>query len=145
MREPAWMVKYQAREALKNGRPEEAHRLFDGLVAAGATRVWALRGDVIRGYVERAEKALRNDDVEAAWKDLTRVAALAAPTDAGVTRLRDVLVRLALAEVRAMLEAGKPIQALEAIARLRERPADSPALPPLADTARGLVILQPCG
>jgi hypothetical protein len=136
MREPAWMVKYQAREALKNGRPEEAHRLFDGLVSSGATRVWALRGDVIRGYVERAEKALRNDDVEAAWKDLTRVSALAAPTDAGVARLRDVLVRLALAEVRAMLEAGKPIQALEAIARLRERPAESPALPPLADTAR---------
>ncbi|HEX3148313.1 MAG TPA: FHA domain-containing protein [Gemmataceae bacterium] len=136
MREPAWMVKYQAREALKNGRPEEAHRLFDGLVSSGATRVWALRGDVIRGYVERAEKALRNDDVEAAWKDLTRVSALAAPTDAGVSRLRDVLVKLALAEVRAMLEAGKPLQALEAITRLRERPAESPALAPLADCAR---------
>ena len=136
MREPAWMTKYQAREALKNGRPEEAHRLFDGLVSSGATRVWALRGDVIRGYVERADKALRTDDVEAAWKDLTRVSALAAPTDAGVARLRDVLVRLALAEVRAMLEAGKPLQALEAIARLRERPADSPALPALVDCAR---------
>ena len=35
MREPAWMVKYQAREALKNGRPEDAHRLLDGLVDAG--------------------------------------------------------------------------------------------------------------
>src|SRR5689334_13404339 len=118
MREPAWMVKYQAREALKNGRPEEAHRLYDGLAASGAGRIWALRGDVIRGYVDRADKALRNDDVEAAWKDLTRVSGLAAPTDAGVARLRDVLVKLALAEVRAMLEAGKPIQALEAIARL---------------------------
>ena len=136
MREPAWMTKYQAREALKNGRPEEAHRLYDGLVSSGATRVWALRGDVIRGYVERAEKALRNDDVEAAWKDLNRVSALAAPTDAGVARVRDVLVKLALAEVRAMLEAGKPLQALEAISRLHERPADSPALQPLADCAR---------
>src|SRR4051812_28529755 len=136
MREPAWMVKYQAREALKNGRPEEAHRLYDGLVSSGAGRVWALRGDVIRGDVERAEKALRNDDLESAWKALPRVSALAAPTDAGVARLRDVLVKLALAEVRAMLEAGKPLQALEAIARLRERPADSPAVPPLADCAR---------
>src|SRR5688572_7307764 len=107
MREPAWMVKYQAREALKNGRPEEAHRLYDGLVASGAGRVWALRGDVIRGYVERAEKALRNDDVEAAWKDITHVAVLATPTDAGVGRVRDVLIKLALAEIRAMLEAGK--------------------------------------
>lgn len=136
MREPAWMVKYQAREAIKNGRPEEAHRLYDSLVSSGASRVWALRGDVIRGYVERADKALRNDDVEAAWHDLSRVGDLAAPTDAGVSRLRDVLVKLALAEVRAMLEAGKPLQALEAVARLRERPADSPAIPPLADCAR---------
>src|SRR5436305_1071977 len=74
MREPAWMVKYQAREALKNGRPEDAHRLYDGLVSSGAGRVWALRGDVIRGYVERAEKALRNDDVESDWKDMLRCA-----------------------------------------------------------------------
>lgn len=136
MREPAWMVKYQAREALKNGRPEEAHRLLEGLVASGDRKVWALRGDVVRGYVDRAERALRHDDVEAAWKDLVRVSPLATPVDPGVARLRDVLVRGALAEVRAMLEAGKPLQALEAIARLRERPADSPALAPLEDAAR---------
>ena len=88
------------------------------------------------GYVERAERALRQRDVEAAWKDLNRVTPIATPVDPGVSKLRDVLVRLALAEVRAMLEAGKPLQALEAIARLRERPADSPALPPLEEAAR---------
>jgi hypothetical protein len=136
MREPAWMMKYQAREALKNGRPEEAHRLLDELMGSGYRRVYALRGDVVRGYVERAERALRNDDVEAAWKDLVRVTPIATPVDPGVSKLRDVLVRLALAEIRAMLEAGKPLQALEAIARLRERPADSPALPALEDAAR---------
>jgi hypothetical protein len=136
MREPAWMVKYQAREALKNGRPEEAHRLLEELTTSGYRRVYALRGDVVRGYVDRAERALRNDDVEAAWKDVLRVSPLATPVDPGVTRLRDILVRLALAEVRAMLEAGKPLQALEAIARLRERPADSPALPQLEEAAR---------
>ena len=96
-----------------------------------------LRGDVIRGYVQRAERALRNDDVESAWKDLTQVTPLATPVDPDVTRLRDVLVRLALAEIRAMLEAGKPLRALETIARLRERPADSPAIAPLEEAARG--------
>jgi hypothetical protein len=136
MREPAWMVKYQAREALKNGRPEDAHRLLDRLVESGDRKVWALRSDVARGYVDRAERALRNDDVESAWKDLNRVSGVAAPADAGVTRLRDTLLRLALAEIRAMLEAGKPLQALEAIARLRERPADHPALPSLQEAAR---------
>ena len=104
MREPAWMMKYQAREALKNGRPEEAHRLLDELMGSGYRRVYALRGDVVRGYVERAERALRNDDVEAAWKDLIRVTPIATPVDPGVSKLRDVLVRLALAEIRAMLE-----------------------------------------
>jgi FHA domain len=136
MREPAWMLKYQAREAIKNGRPEEAHRLLEGLVASGDRKSWALRGDVVRGYVDRAERALRQDDIEAAWKDLLRVSPLATPVDPGVARLREVLVKFALAEIRAMLEAGKPLQALEAISRLRERPGDSPALQPLDDAAR---------
>lgn len=136
MREPAWMVKYQAREALKNGQPEEAHRLLESLVASGDRKVWALRGDVVRGYVDRAERALRQDDVEAAWKDVIHVSPLATPVDPGVTRIKEVLIRLALAEVRAMLEAGKPLQALEAISRLRERPATSPSVAPLEEAAR---------
>jgi hypothetical protein len=136
MREPAWMIKYQAREALKNGRPEEAQRLLDDLVAGGDKRVWALRGDIVKGYTDRAERALRNDDIEGAWKDLGRVTTLGAPADPNVVRLREILSRLAVAEVRAMLEAGKPIQALESIARFRERPADSPALVALEEAAR---------
>ena len=130
------MVRYQAREALKNGRPEDAHQLLDRLVDAGDRKAWVLRSDVARGYVDRAERALRNEDVEGAWKDLNRVSAVAAPADPGVTRLRDTLLRLALAEIRAMLEAGKPLQALEAIGRVRERPADHPALPALDEAAR---------
>lgn len=137
MREPAWMIKYQAREALKNGRPEEAQRLLDELVAAGDRHVWALRGDVVRGYLDRAERALRNDDIETAWKDLGRVTVVGAPADPGVVKLREILARLAGAEIRAMLEAGKPIQALEAVARFKERPAESPALTPLEEAARG--------
>src|SRR5258707_213084 len=59
MAEPAWMIKWRAREALKNGQPDEAHRLLDALIAGGDRRAFALRADVIRGYLERAEKALR--------------------------------------------------------------------------------------
>jgi hypothetical protein len=136
MREPAWMIKYQAREALHNGQPEEAQRLLDGLIASGDRRVWALRNDVVRGYIDRAERALRGDDVEAAWKDLSRVSQVASAGDPGVTKLREVLTRLALAEIRAMLEAGKPLQAIEAISRFKERPADSPFLLPLEEAAR---------
>lgn len=136
MREPAWMTKYQAREALKSGRPEEAHRLLDSLVASGDRRAWAIRDDVVRGYLDRAERALRSDDIDGAWRDLIRVEAIAPPTDPGISKLRETLVRLALAEIRAMLEAGKPLQALEAIDRLKERPATATALPILEEAAR---------
>ena len=136
MREPAWMTKYQAREALKNGRPEDAHRLLDTLVASGDRRVWSLRGDVVRGYVERAERALRNDDVEAAWKDLGLAASLSSATDPGVAKLRETLLSHAVSELRAMLEAGKPLQTLEAIGRFRDRSATSPAIPTLEEAAR---------
>src|SRR5262245_60850414 len=112
MSEPAWITRWQAREALKNGQPEEAHRLFDSLVAAGNRRAWALRGDVVLGYVERAEQSLRREDVEVAWADLLKAEGLL-PNDAGVTRLRETLTRLALAEARAQLENAKPLPALE--------------------------------
>lgn len=135
MREPAWMTKYQAREALKNGRPEDAHRLLDSLVASGDRKVWSLRGDVVRGYVERAERHLRNDDVESAWKDLALASSLASATDPGVNKLRETLVNHSIAELRAMLEAGKPLQGLEAIARFRERSVNSPAMPALEEAA----------
>src|SRR5262245_8983791 len=141
MSEPAWITRWQAREALKNGQPEEAHRLFDSLVAAGNRRAWALRGDVVRGYVERAERSLRNDDAAAAWIDLLKAETLSA-TDPGAARLRDTLTRLGLAEARALLENGKPLMAIEALVRLKERPARSPEIAPLEETAQDWVLAQ---
>jgi hypothetical protein len=135
MREPAWMTRYSAREAIKNGRPEEAHRLLDSMAATGDKKVYALKADVVRGYVDRAERALRNDDVEGAWRDLNHVAPIAPTGDPIVVKLRDTLVRLAIAEIRAMLEAGRPLQAIEAVNHLKERPGDSPALPSLEQAA----------
>lgn len=136
MAEPAWMTKYQAREALKNGRPEDAHRLLESLVASGDRRLWALRADVVRGYVERGERSLRNDDVDAAWDDLNAATSLSSTSDPGVNRLRENLVNHSVAELRAMLEAGKPLQCLEAIGRFRERNAPSLAVTPLEEAAR---------
>jgi hypothetical protein len=136
MREPAWMTKYQAREALKNGRPEDAHRMVDSLMASGDKKAYALKGDVVRGYIERGERSLRNDDIEGAWRDLNNAGPIATPSDPLAMKLRDSLVRLAIAEMRAMLEAGKPLEVIEAITLLKERPADSPALPGLELAAK---------
>lgn len=139
MAEPAWIVKWRAREALQNGQPEEAQRLLDQLLAAGNRRAFALRADVVRGYLDRAERALRRDDAETAWADLLRVEKLA-PTDSDVARLRETLTRLGLAEIRASLEAGKPVQAVQAIARLRERPAQSQEIDVLEEAAQDWVL-----
>lgn len=139
MSEPAWIVKWRAREALQNGQPEEAQRLLDQLLAAGNRRAFALRSDVVRGYLDRAERALRHDEVEAAWSDLLRVERLA-PSDRDVVKLRETLTRLGLAEIRAALEAGKPVQAVQTIARFRERPAQSPELVALEEAAQDWVL-----
>ena len=77
MAEPAWIIKWRAREALKNGQPEEAHRLLNGLIASGNRRAFALCADVVRGYLDRAERSLDHDDVDAAWNDLARLEKLA--------------------------------------------------------------------
>jgi tetratricopeptide (TPR) repeat protein len=135
MTQPAWLTKWQAREALQNGQPEEAHRLLESLLSQGNRRAWALQGDVVRGYLERAERGLRQDQVEAAWSDLKRAESLA-PGDFKVNELRDMLTRLGLAEIRACLECGKPLQAITSAAKLKDRPAHSPELAPLEEAAR---------
>lgn len=139
MSEPAWIVKWRAREALKNGQPEEAQRLLDELLAAGNRRAFALRADVVRGYLDRAERSLRRDDVEGAWSDLLLVEKLAS-TDRDVIRLRETLTRLGLAEIRAALEAGKPVPAVQTIARFKQRPAVSTDLAPLEEAAQDWIL-----
>jgi tetratricopeptide (TPR) repeat protein len=134
MSAPAWLLKWHAREALKNGDPEESQRLYDQLIASGQRGGWALRGDVVRGFVERAEKFLRADEVENAWKDLTRAEQLDR-NEPSISKLRDTLVRFALAEIRAMMENGKVRSALDAIEKLRSRVGIVPETTPLEQAA----------
>ena len=139
MSEPAWIIKWRAREALTNGQPEEAHRLLDDLVASGNRRAFALRADVIRGYLDRAERSLRHENIEAAWLDLRRQEKIA-PGDSSVLRLRETLTRLGLSQIRAALEAGNALQALKSISRLKDRSAKSPEIAPLEEAAQDWVL-----
>lgn len=124
MTEPAWLTKWHAREALKNGRPDEAHRLLDTLVATGNRRAWPLRGDVVNGYVERANRSLSQNSVEEAWADLRKLEELA-PGDRAVTKLRQSLIQHGVEAIRKRLDDGKPIEALAEIRRLHERPVQT--------------------
>jgi tetratricopeptide (TPR) repeat protein len=132
----AWLALRQAQEALKNGRLEEAHRILCQSAAQGHKKSFELLNQVIRGFVERGERHLRQDDAEAAWHDLLQAEQLDRD-NRDADRLRQALVRLGLAEVRTLLQAGEPGRAAEVIGRLRERSVRQPELLLLDEAAKG--------
>jgi hypothetical protein len=131
----AWLAIRQAREALKHGRLEEAHRLLTQPTIRDHRAVGDLLAQLARGYVEHAERHLKHDDAEGAWRDLLQAEQLQT-SEKGVDRLRQTLTRLGLAEVRALLQAGETRQADESLARLRERRVRSSELRVLEEATR---------
>jgi len=131
----AWLTLRQAQEALKNGRLEDAHRLLGQSAAQGHKRSWELLQQLARGFVQRGEKHLREEDAAAAWNDLMHAEQIAG-AECGAGRLRQALVRLGIAQVRAMLEAGEPMRAAEIITQLRDRSVQQPELELLEEAAK---------
>ena len=66
----AWLAVRQAQEAMKHGRLEEALRLLNQPHAQEHRNAAALTTKLARAFVVRAERFLRKDDAEAAWRDL---------------------------------------------------------------------------
>jgi tetratricopeptide (TPR) repeat protein len=132
----AWLTLRQAREAIKNGRLEEAHRLLCHPAAHGHKQSWELSQQLARAYVERGVRHLRQEDPEAAWVDLLLAEQINA-SDAAAERLRKALVRLGLAQVRGLLDGGEPTKAGDAAGLLQERAARHPDLQWLRDAAHG--------
>jgi tetratricopeptide (TPR) repeat protein len=136
-----WLALRQAQEALKTGRLEEAQHLLSQPIAQGQKRSWELLQQLARAYAERGERHLRQDDPTAAWADLLR-AEQAGVTEPVATRLRQALTRLGLAEVRALLEAGEPVRAVEAVAQLKDRGARLSELEPLEEAAKDWILAR---
>jgi hypothetical protein len=132
----AWLTIRQAREALQNGRLEEAQRLLGHHTAQGHQRTWELSRQLARAFVERGIRSLRQDDPDAAWHDLLRAEQIN-QADPAAERLRQALVRLGLVQVRGLLQAGEPDKAGEAIALMRVRSARHPDLQWLDESAKG--------
>lgn len=128
----AWLAIRQAREALKQGRLEEAHRLLTQPAIRDHRAAGELLPRLVRAYVERGQRHLKQEDAEGAWRDLLQAEQLQT-AEKCVDSLRQALVRLGLAQVRALLQAGDPLRADEAIAQLRERRARSAELQVLAE------------
>lgn len=130
-----WLALRQAQEALRTGRLEEAQKILASPAAQGQRGLQGLLVHLCRAYVERAERQLRQDDVEAAWRDLVQ-AEQVQPGDASAEKVRQALTRLGATEIRAALEAGDPVRARDAGLRLRQRAARGPELEALEATFR---------
>ena len=135
MADSPWLLLRQAREAVDNHRPEEAHRLIEPLIAEGYRRAWRIARDVVKEYVARAAKFLDQHNADAAWRDLLAAEALNTGEKA-VAEFRKTLARLALVQARALLEAGHPLEVLAAVGKLRDRGVRHPDLSALESAAQ---------
>jgi hypothetical protein len=134
-----WLTFRQAKDAIRNGRPEEAHRLLLPLAAEGYRKAGRLLREVAAAYVGRAEKSHRADNTENAWKDLLAAEALNTG-DIRVSQLRTALTRIGMAECSAALEAGKPLHVLTAAEKLRSRSIHRPDLDAMQTIAQDWVM-----
>ena len=130
-----WVTLRQAREALRAGRPDEAQRLLEPLVADGYRKAVKLTREVARAYLARAERHLRADNSEGAWVDLRAVESLNTG-EPGAVKLRQTLTKLGVATCRAAFEAGKPLRVIEFAARLADRSVRSPELDTLIEATQ---------
>ncbi len=136
-----WLALRQAQEALKTGRLDEAQRLLSQPVVQGQKKSWELQQQLARAYAERGERALRQDDPVAAWNDLLH-AERTGITEQAAVRLRQALTRLGVAKVRALLEAGEPVRAVEAVAQLKDGAVRLSELEPLEEAAKDWVLAR---
>src|SRR4051794_7039593 len=123
----AWLTLRQAQEALKNGRLEEALRLLRQPAARNHKRGGDMLVSLARAFAERGERHLALDKIDDAWADLLQAEGLKTAEKAP-DRLRQALVRLGIAELRAMLLAGEVARAEQLTLRLRQRKVAAPEL-----------------
>lgn len=136
-----WLALRQAQEALAAGRPDDAHRQLDPLLAEGHRRAFKMAREVVKAYLARARVALDQHNPETAWRDIIAAESLNTGEKA-VTELRQTLSRLSLVQIRAMLEAGRPIDTIDQIAKCRDRGVRHPDLERLEAAAQDWVRAQ---
>ncbi len=133
-----WLALRQAQEAIAAGRPADAHRLLEPLIAEGHRRAHKLAREVVRAYATRAIKALDQHNPETAWRDLLAAESLNTGEKV-VSDLRYTLTRLSVVQAKAMLEAGRPIDTLDQITKIRDRGVRHPDLERLETAAQDWV------
>lgn len=136
-----WLALRQAQEAVAAKRPEDAHRALGPLLAEGDRRALKLAREIARAYAARARTALDQHTPEPAWRDL--VAAEGLNTGERVVgELRQELSKLAVAQARGMLEAGRPADAVAHVVRFRDRGVRLPELDRFEVAAQEWVLAE---
>ncbi len=136
-----WLTLRQVKAALQNGRLEEAQSLLGQPSVRGHRKSWELLAKLTTGYVERAERHLKHGNPTAAWDDLARAEGLA-PTDPAAVRLRQSLTRQACTDLRALLEAGEPQRALEAVALMGQHNVPAAEFQALEDAVKDFILAR---
>jgi hypothetical protein len=115
-----WLTIRQAKEALKNGRPEEAQRLLSQGAAEGHQRSWELLQKTGEAFVARGVRLLAQENTEGAWNDLLGAEQMGMKSEAAYA-LRQMLTKAGLEEARELLDRGEPARTLEVLKRLDNR------------------------
>ncbi len=137
----AWLLYRRGLEAIQNGQLQEAEESLALLTQRGDRRASKLRERLVSAYLQSAEKHHYHDDDEGAWADLLKAEAHA-PHGVEVLQMRDRLVNLGLAQLRALLEHALPGQACEVLSQLQARSVRHPDLPVLHEIARDWLLAQ---
>ncbi len=134
-----FLAAWQAREALRNGQPDVARRILDPFAQAGHGKALRMNVEVARAYWLRAEQARRNDNPEAAWKDLLAAEAMQTGL-AELVEFRKLLTQRGLVTCREYLRAGKPSRVVEALVRMKQRTAFHRDFDVLDESARDWLL-----
>src|SRR5207248_837608 len=134
-----WLTLRLAREAVANNRPDEAHRLIEPLLADDHRKAWRMARDVAKAYIVRGRKFHDLDNPDAAWLELLAAESLNTGEKC-VAELRITLTRFGLVQARGALEAGRPLDAMSEVVRLRERGVRNPDLARTESAAQDWVL-----
>lgn len=116
----AWLMLRQVEEAIRGGRLQEASHLLEQPEVQGHRKAERLCTALGLAYLERAARRFRQGDWRAAWDDLTEAERRGCHSEKCL-RLKAQIQQAALEEVRRMLEAREPRQAVQTAAEIRQR------------------------
>lgn len=132
MAESAWLQIRQAREALRQGRLDDALRHLENPLQQGYRSAFRLARKLARAFAVRAQWDLQQGQRESAWNNL-RTAELLHPTEPLLSELRQELTDRELRRVRALVGRRKPADALLLLERLRNWNVPGEIIEPLYD------------